>query len=137
MILEFHPFVLDDVRVAALSYESNSPAMADAFIAEVSARLGKVQSDPESFPFCGPNTSFRRAKLWRFPQSIVFRVEADVVYVSLIAQAITSELQKSISKTQRIPLRFASQRETRLPIGPNDAATTENGAAQPPALEPA
>lgn len=114
MTLEFHPYVLEDVRVAALGYEEASPVMADAFLAEVSARLGKVMDDPEGFPLCAPNTSFRRAKLWRFPQSIVYRVEEDIVYVSLIAQAITNG-EQGVEKTPRLGANLRPQHETRLP----------------------
>jgi hypothetical protein len=116
MILAFHPFVLEDVRVAALGYEAASPGMAEAFLSEVSARLGKVAEEPESFPLCGANTSFRRAKLWRFPQSIVYRVEEDIVYVSLIAQALTSEEPEEGKKTLKLGAKLGSQRETRLAV---------------------
>ena len=116
MILEFHPYVMDDVRVAAIGYEAVSPAIADAFIAEVSARLGKVLDDPEGFPFCGPNTSFRRAKLWRFPQSIVYRVEGDVIYISLIAQALVNGDQDDSDKEPRLNIKVRAPRETRLPV---------------------
>lgn len=116
MILEFHPYVMDDVRVAAIGYEAASPAVADAFIAEVSARLGKVLADPEGFPFCGPNTSFRRAKLWRFPQSIIYRVEADVIYVSLIAQALINEEADGADKMPRLNIKVRAPQEKRLPV---------------------
>jgi hypothetical protein len=114
MTLEFHPYVLEDVRVAALGYEETSPVMVDAFLGEVSARLGKVLENPEEFPLCAPNTSFRRAKLWRFPQSIVYRVENGVVYVSLIAHAITSGEEGGGEKTQRLGVRLGTQHEKRL-----------------------
>ena len=116
MTLEFHPYVMDDVRVAATGYEAVSPAIADAFIAEVSARLGKVLDDPEGFPFCGPNTSFRRAKLWRFPQSIVYRVEDDIIYVSLIAQALVNEDLNGAEKAPRLNIKVKAPRETRLQV---------------------
>jgi hypothetical protein len=116
MTLEFHPFVLEDVRLAVQGYEATSAAMAEAFLAEVSARLGKVLDGPDGFPSCGPNTSFRRAKLWRFPQSILYRVEEDVVYVSLIAQAVTNEEREKSPKTLKGGLKLNPPRETRLPV---------------------
>jgi hypothetical protein len=116
MTLEFHPFVLEDVRMAAQSYDAASSVMADAFLAEVSARLGKVLDNPEGFPACGPQTSFRRAKLWRFPQSIVYRVEEDVVYVSLIAQAITNEEPAESPQMLKGGLKLTPQREKRFPV---------------------
>lgn len=116
MTLEFHPYVLDDVRVAAQGYEAASPVMADAFLAEVSARLGKVLDDPEGFPTCGQGTSFRRAKLWRFPQSIVYRVEEDVIYISLIAQAVTNGEPEEIKKTVKLGVKLRPPREKRLPV---------------------
>lgn len=115
MTLEFHPYVLEDVRTAAQSYAAKSAVMADAFLAEVSARLGKVLEDPEGFPLCGPNTSFRRAKLWRFPQSIVYRVEKGVIYISLIAQAIMNEGPDDGTKTMKLGLKLNPPRDTRLP----------------------
>ena len=118
MTLEFHPYVLEDVRAAALAYEGTSPVMMDAFLEEVSARLGRVLEAPESFPLCGENTSFRRAKLWRFPQSIVYRMEGDVVYVSLIAQTVTSNgAVEEGKRTLRMSLNLRSQREKRLMVG--------------------
>ena len=114
MTLEFHPYVLEDVRVATISYGASSEVMADAFLAEVSARLGKVLENPESFPTCGPNTSFRRAKLWRFPQSIVYRVEEDVIYISLVAQAITQDESLEEKKAPKPGLQLTPPRETRF-----------------------
>jgi hypothetical protein len=116
MNLEFHPLVLEDVRLAAQGYEATSVAMADAFLAEVSARLGKVLETPEGFTTCGPNTSFRRAKLWRFPQSILYRVEEDVIYVSLIAQAITNEEPDDAPKTIKGGLKLTPPRDTRFTV---------------------
>lgn len=113
MILVFHPLVLDDVRVAAHSYEATSSVMADAFLAEVSARLGGVLENPEGFPTCGENTSFRRAKLWRFPQSIIYRIEEDQVYVSLIAQTITNPSTDG-KQTMKLGGKLSPQRETRM-----------------------
>lgn len=115
MTLEFHPYVLDDVRVAAAGYEATSPAMSEAFLAEVSARLGKIQANPDAFPNCGPNTSFRRAKLWRFPQSIVYRVEESVVYVSLIAHAITNEEPGVDATKPRMAAKLRPPTDSRLP----------------------
>ncbi len=115
MTLEFHPYVLEDVRVAAQGYLETSPAMADAFLAEVSARLGKVLDDPDGFPMCGMNTSFRRAKLWRFPQSIVYRVAGEVIYVSLIAQALTQGEVSEEIPIMNPGLNLTPPRDVRLP----------------------
>jgi hypothetical protein len=116
MTLEFHPHVLEDVRLAAGAYRAASSVMAEAFLEEVSARLGKVLDDPEGFPTCGQNTSFRRAKLWRFPQSIVYRVEEDVIYVSLIAQAITQGASDEPLRMPKLGLKLTPPKDVRLPV---------------------
>ena len=112
----FHPFVLDDVRTAAGGYERVSPLMASAFLEEVSARLGRILEDPEGFPLCTPGTSFRRAKLWRFPQSIIYRVDHDAVYVSLIAQVLTEATAPKTEDTARPKAALRPPRDVKMPL---------------------
>ena len=88
MILEFHPHVFADVQQAAEAYAATSPKLGEAFLSEVSARLDKILEDPWQFPQVNGETSFRRAKLWRFPQSIVYRPWEHGVMVTLIAQVV-------------------------------------------------
>lgn len=66
-------------------YAQRSPSAAEAFIAEVDAAFGRIAEAPETWPRYRRGT--RRFVLRRFPFSIVYRTEADVVYVVAVAHA--------------------------------------------------
>src|SRR5262249_6121105 len=66
-------------------YAQRSPTAAAAFLAEVDAALVRIGETPESWPPYRRGT--RRFILRRFPFSVVYRIEDDVVYVVAIAHA--------------------------------------------------
>ncbi len=66
-------------------YAQRSPAVAEAFIAEVDGAVAGIGESPETWPRYRRGT--RRFVLRRFPFSVVYRIEDDVVYVVAVAHA--------------------------------------------------
>jgi toxin ParE1/3/4 len=66
-------------------YSQRSPSAAVAFIAEVDAALVRIGEGPDTWPRYRRGT--RRFVLRRFPFSVVYRIEDEVVYVVAVAHA--------------------------------------------------
>jgi plasmid stabilization system protein ParE len=66
-------------------YAQRSLTAAEAFVAEVDEALARIRDSPDTWPRYRRGT--RRFVLHRFPFSVVYRVEEDVVYVVAVAHA--------------------------------------------------
>ncbi len=65
-------------------YAQRGPSAAEAFIAELNDAVARIGESPETWPrYPGGTRRFLR----RFPFSVVYRVEDDVVYVVAVAHA--------------------------------------------------
>ncbi|MBI3932965.1 MAG: type II toxin-antitoxin system RelE/ParE family toxin [Acidobacteria bacterium] len=66
-------------------YAQRSPSVATAFLAEVDQAIARIGETPETWPRYRRGT--RRFILRRFPFSVVYRIDGDVVYVVAVAHA--------------------------------------------------
>ncbi len=68
-----------DIAEAHDWYRREGPALAASFREELDRQLTRVLRGPTQFPFA--RADVRRAKLRRFPYSLLFRVASDGTYV--------------------------------------------------------
>ncbi|MGO9483661.1 MAG: type II toxin-antitoxin system RelE/ParE family toxin [Rhodomicrobium sp.] len=68
-----------DIAEAQDWYRREGPALAASFREELDRQLTRVLHHPTQFPFA--RADVRRAKLRRFPYSLLFRVMSDGIYV--------------------------------------------------------
>jgi plasmid stabilization system protein ParE len=59
-------------------YRREGPALAASFREEIERQLARILRRPTQFPFV--RAGVRRAKLRRFPYSLLFRVMPDAIY---------------------------------------------------------
>jgi plasmid stabilization system protein ParE len=82
------PEASQEVREAAVRYESRSPGLGARFLDELEGILPQVGQSPESYPrhpFTQKRLGIRRALLRRFPYEIVFRFDGKAVTVLAVA----------------------------------------------------
>jgi plasmid stabilization system protein ParE len=68
-----------DIAEARDWYRREGPALAASFREELDRQFARVLRRPTQIPFA--RADVRRAKLRRFPNSLLFRVMADGIYV--------------------------------------------------------
>lgn len=68
-----------DIAEAQDWYRREGQALAASFRAETGPQLSRILQHPTQFPFA--RADVRRAKLRRFPYSVLFRVMPDAIYV--------------------------------------------------------
>jgi len=66
-------------------YFERSPAAADAFLTEIDSSLSQIVDQPQLYPEFTKNT--RKRVLSRFPYSVIFQEQADVILVVAVAHA--------------------------------------------------
>ncbi len=68
-----------DIAEAQDWYRREGPALAASFREEIERQLARILRRPTQFPLA--RADVRRAKLRRFPYSLLFRVMPDAIYV--------------------------------------------------------
>lgn len=81
--LEFHPEAEEELMEAERWYRERSEVASQAFALEISLALDSVLQSPERWP--RTHLDERRFVLDRFPYSVLYRINADTVYVMAIA----------------------------------------------------
>lgn len=75
----FHPEADTEVIESAHWYDSQKPGLGASFLDEIEAAVARISATPEAF---GTVTGdIRMHLLHRFPYGIVYRVEADRIFV--------------------------------------------------------
>lgn len=74
-----------ELKTSERWYAQRSPTAAAAFLAEFNAALARIAESPETWPRYRRGT--RHFVLRRFPFSVVYRIEDEVVYVVAVAHA--------------------------------------------------
>ena len=83
--VRFHPAAVAEYEAAYAWYWASSPRAAERFETEL-GRLSHVLGDrADQFPFF--NATYRFAVLRRFPYSLIYREDGDVVTVFAVAHA--------------------------------------------------
>ena len=73
-----------ELRSAAAHYDQAGTGLGAAFTAELKARLERIRENPRMYPVVTA-PGIRRARLTRFPYSILFVETADAIEVIAIA----------------------------------------------------
>jgi toxin ParE1/3/4 len=81
--IEFHPEAERELIAAKSWYRERSKLAARAFATEIAGSLRNIAASPERWPESRPGE--RRIVLSRFPFSILYRVETDVVFIIAVA----------------------------------------------------
>jgi plasmid stabilization system protein ParE len=80
---EFHPEVEAEFAEIVAFYDAESPGLGDEFAAAVEVAVGFVSTQPEAGrPLRG---KLRRWLVRRFPYALIYREEAERVYILAIA----------------------------------------------------
>ena len=79
----FHPEALEELERAGLFYKAESDELAQSFAEEVRATIDWALE----FPMLGSpiDSRYRRAFVKRFPYVVIYRLEADVMYILAVA----------------------------------------------------
>lgn len=83
--LRIRPEAREEIHSAFDWYFERSPRAADALLAQVDASLARIVSHPQLHPRYTKNT--RRCILEKFPYSVVFEEEDDIVLVIALAHS--------------------------------------------------
>lgn len=83
MNFRFLSVAKDEADNAADFYEQRESGLGLEFILQVEQAIQQIQRDPESWPRL--SSSFRRARVARFPYDVIFRVMPDEFVVYAIA----------------------------------------------------
>lgn len=84
MRVKFHPAARADLKEGKAFYRSRSPLAAVAFANEIETALSRIAESPLRYPLAEHGTR-EFVMPWRFPYTIVYRVEHDFVVVVAIA----------------------------------------------------
>lgn len=82
----FLPDAEAETSAAQEWYDMRAMGLGDRFFAAVDSVVSRMADKPEQFPVA--HGSLRRAMIFRFPYALIFRIEAEGVYV--VACAHTS-----------------------------------------------
>lgn len=83
LTVEFHPEAISEAIAARQWYEARSENAAKAFLAELDAGVGSIQTSPELYPAYLHGT--RRYLMRRFPYLIIYRVVATAIQIIAVA----------------------------------------------------
>ena len=75
----YHPAAEDELREAALFYESRSAGLGAVFMSEVEDSVRRIQEAPETFP--RHRGRLRRKLVANFPFGILYRADSDAVRI--------------------------------------------------------
>lgn len=77
--ISVHQKADEEIKTAAIYYESLQPGLGEAFLQELVRSFAQIQKNPLAWEmFDGP---IRRCLLRRFPYGIVYRVAPDQIFV--------------------------------------------------------
>lgn len=82
MRLRLHPDAASEIQQEAAYYEDIAPGLGIAFLDEIDAAIDRACQAPEAFPRRQAN--LRIAILSRFPFSVLYRFENDVLEVLVV-----------------------------------------------------
>ena len=77
--MEFHPDLSFEVKTSYDWYEDKADGLGDDFLTEVELGLQAIIEYPDTWPVFGKGV--RRYILSRFPYSILYHIEPDIIYV--------------------------------------------------------
>ncbi|MFT5622717.1 MAG: hypothetical protein ACI9FZ_000642 [Bacteroidia bacterium] len=83
MQVVFASGVLEEVKEAQTHYESKVPGLGQAFVVIVHASIQEIKRFPHRSRLLDGN--YRRFIVNRFPYGIIYRIEADIIYVVAVA----------------------------------------------------
>jgi plasmid stabilization system protein ParE len=82
MNVDFHPLVKRDLREILDYYDARSDVAGDRFFAEFEEAVRRILDAPMR---CHPlDTQRRRCNLHKFPHHLVFEIEGDVVWITVL-----------------------------------------------------
>lgn len=81
--VSFHPEAAEEVETARQWYAERSPPVAGAFLVELDLAVERVREAPHRWPRYGIGA--RRYILPRFPFSMIYRVQAELIEVVAVA----------------------------------------------------
>mgnify|MGYP000022017525 CR=1 FL=1 len=85
MKIRFLDEAVEELRAAALWYESKQPGLGILLVQRVDEAVARAVAMPLSFPWWTPNREYRRALTHQFPHSVVFRLRDDELQVIAVA----------------------------------------------------
>lgn len=77
--ISVHPEAEEEIKVAAIYYDSLQPGLGAVFLQELAAGFAQVQEHPHAWGLLADG--IRRYLLRRFPYGIVYRVTTDQIFV--------------------------------------------------------
>lgn len=80
--LIFHPEAKDELREGAAFYEGKREGLGQEFLTEVRGIATKIRQNPLRCGFVSPG--YRCCRVRRFPYGIIYRVDADEVFVAAV-----------------------------------------------------
>jgi plasmid stabilization system protein ParE len=80
--LRVRPAAQRDLQKAALWYDGQRPGLGNTFLSEFVAATGRISALPLAYPVV--RRSVRRATLRRFPYSVFYTIDDDVVVVAAL-----------------------------------------------------
>ena len=81
--LEYHQDAIADIKNALAWYQERSPKAALDFIEELNRAALTIREAPDRWPL--GNNSTRRFLLWRFPFSLIYSEQDEIVTVLAVA----------------------------------------------------
>ena len=83
--IAFHPAAREELLEAAARYDEQAHGLGKQFIDEVEQAVRFVEEHPKLGLLVGGGGSLRRWTLRRFPYYVLYRTEADTLYILAIA----------------------------------------------------
>ena len=84
-LIAFHPSARDELLEAAERYEDQASGLGGQFIDEVERAVSFVEEHPGLGITLGGRDNLRRWTLQRFPYYVIYRAEAESLYILAIA----------------------------------------------------
>jgi plasmid stabilization system protein ParE len=81
--VRYHQGASADVKSAVVWYLQRSPKAAADFVEELDRAVDTIREAPERWPIGKNNT--RRFLLWRFPFSVIYSQQQDVIVIWAVA----------------------------------------------------
>ncbi len=77
--LKFHPQVSDEIKASYTWYQTQAIGLGDDFLDELESAYHAISELPQTWPFF--QKKFRRFLLSRFPFSIIYKENDNLIYV--------------------------------------------------------
>ncbi len=82
--LDFHPGARTDLDAAVEYYNKQRKGLSNDFLSEIVTAAARIRQNPLSFPLY-QDTAVRRCLLRRFPYSIFFLPDDDIIWIIAVA----------------------------------------------------